>query len=259
MYRRYCSLLLTVLFVLGIGARPQRPRILTATEQGIVNDGKTLNTESIQRAIDRLAEQGGGTLRFTPGCYLTGGIVLKSGVELLVEHGAVISGSTNPEHYRSLIASEARDNSTMALIMADKVQDIAIMGSGLINGNGRELALTIDSLLNLPTAENQQGPRSRRRASEPLRPKLMFISNSENVRVEGLRLLNSACWGLSFHSCRQVDIHDIEFENRAYWNNDGIDITDCHDVTIRRCDINSADDGICLKSYDLMALKLRQY
>ena len=37
--------------------------------------------------------------------------------------------------------------------------------------------------------------------------------------------------------------------NRAYWNNDGFDIIDCHNVKITRCNINSADDGICLKSY----------
>lgn len=247
--RQFLTLLMLALSLSAAG-RQQKPRLLVADEQGIVGDGVTLNTDAIQQAIDRLSLQGGGTLRFTAGIYLTGGIVLKSGVELLIDRGAVISGSTNPDHYRSLIPSEARDNSTMALIMANEASDIAVTGSGLIDGNGRALALTIDSLLNLPTAENPQGPRTRRRASEPLRPKLFFVSNCQNIRVEGLRLLNSACWGLSFHSCRQLQVQDIQFENRAYWNNDGIDITDCHDVVIRRCDINSADDGICLKSYD---------
>ena len=250
MNRKLLFLLLMLILSVCTEARQQKPRLLVASEQGIVGDGVTLNTDAIQQAIDRLSLQGGGTLRFTAGIYLTGGIVLKSGVELLIDRGAVISGSTNPDHYRSLIPSEARDNSTMALIMANEASDIAVTGSGLIDGNGRALALTIDSLLNLPTAENPQGPRTRRRASEPLRPKLFFLSNCQNVRVEGLRLLNSACWGLSFHSCRQLEVQDIQFENRAYWNNDGIDITDCHDVVIRRCDINSADDGICLKSYD---------
>lgn len=37
--------------------------------------------------------------------------------------------------------------------------------------------------------------------------------------------------------------------NRSYWNNDGIDITDCKKVKVVNCDINAADDGICLKSY----------
>jgi hypothetical protein len=41
----------------------------------------------------------------------------------------------------------------------------------------------------------------------------------------------------------------VKIINRAFWNNDGIDITDCHNVSISNCDVNSADDGICLKSY----------
>ena len=224
---------------------------LVATEHGVVADGHTLCTEAIQHAIDQLSQHGGGQLCFTPGTYLTGCIILKSGVELHLERGATLSGSSNPEHYQSLIASEAGDNSTMALIVADNAHDIAITGSGVIDGNGRALALNIDSLLNLPTPEDPQGKRRRRRANEPLRPKLVFVSNSTNVNIHGLGFRNSACWGLSFHSCRQLNISDIQFENRAYWNNDGIDVTDCHHVVIRRCDINSADDGICLKSYDV--------
>ena len=242
--------LLLLLFVAMTATSHAARKTLIATEQGIPADGQTLCTAAIQRAIDQLSQRGGGELCFTPGTYRTGCIILKSGVELHFERGATLSGSTNPDDYRSLIASEASDNSTMALIVADGAHDIAITGSGLIDGNGRALALNIDSLLNLPTEKEPQGPRRRRRANEPLRPKLFFVSNSTDIRIEGLNLRNSACWGLSFHSCERLRISDIQFENRAYWNNDGIDVTDCHDVVIRRCDINSADDGICLKSYD---------
>jgi hypothetical protein len=35
-----------------------------------------------------------------------------------------------------------------------------------------------------------------------------------------------------------------------FWNNDGIDIMDSKHVTVRNCNVNSADDGICLKSHD---------
>ena len=120
MNRKLLFLLLMLILSVCTEARQQKPRLLVASEQGIVGDGVTLNTDAIQQVIDRLSKQGGGTLRFTAGVYLTGGIVLKSGVELLIDRGAVISGSTNPDHYRSLIPSEARDNSTMALIMANE-------------------------------------------------------------------------------------------------------------------------------------------
>lgn len=246
MRRRFSIALCCLLTAVSLNAK----KTWTATEQGIPGDGKTLCTEAIQHTIDRLSNQGGGVLRFGAGVYHTGSIVLKPGVELTFDRGAVLRGSADPAHYQSLIASEAKDNSTLALIVADGVDNVAVTGSGLIDGNGRDLALAIDSLLNVPTAEHPQGPPEHRRASETLRPKLFFFSNCRNVRIDGLKLKNSACWGLSFHGCRQLTVQNIEFENRAYWNNDGIDVTDCKDVTIRHCDINSADDGICLKSYD---------
>lgn len=46
-----------------------------------------------------------------------------------------------------------------------------------------------------------------------------------------------------------MDLMGLKVHNRAYWNNDGIDVTDCQHVRIYSCNINSADDGICLKSY----------
>lgn len=236
--------------VLCISAYAQKVRV--AADQGIKGDGTTLNTEAIQRAVDAISAKGGGVLKFTPGVYKTGCIILKSGVELNFDRGAVLSGSTDPEHYKSLIASEAKDNSTMALIVADGASNIAITGAGRIDGNGRALALAIDSLIHInPVAvANPRAQAGRQRPGEPLRPKLFFMSNCDNVRVEDLTLRNSACWGLSFHSCRNVSINGIDFINRAYWNNDGIDLTDCKHVHVSNCNIDSADDGICLKSYD---------
>jgi hypothetical protein len=46
-----------------------------------------------------------------------------------------------------------------------------------------------------------------------------------------------------------VRLTRLDIENRAYWNNDGIDLTDCKHVLVADCQINSADDGVCLKSY----------
>ncbi|GAB3656559.1 hypothetical protein GCM10028791_28480 [Echinicola sediminis] len=54
---------------------------------------------------------------------------------------------------------------------------------------------------------------------------------------------------MSFELCQNLEINDVKVVNRAYWNNDGIDITDSRNVKITNCDINTADDGICLKSY----------
>lgn len=55
--------------------------------------------------------------------------------------------------------------------------------------------------------------------------------------------------GLSFELCNQLILDSLQIINLAYWNNGGIDITDCRNVKITNNFVNSADDGICLKSY----------
>jgi hypothetical protein len=82
-----------------------------------------------------------------------------------------------------------------------------------------------------------------------MRPKLLFISNCRNVLVDGLNMLSSAAWGLSFDTCENLTLTNLDIQNRAFWNNDGIDVTDSRHVRIAHCNINSADDSICLKSY----------
>jgi LPS export ABC transporter protein LptC len=67
--------------------------------------------------------------------------------------------------------------------------------------------------------------------------------------VQGVTIKNSACWVQTYELCNNLVIDQVNVESRAFWNNDGMDITDCRNVRITNCDINSADDGICLKSY----------
>lgn len=225
-------------------------KVVSAKDMNIVGDGKTMNTKAIQKAIDFCSTQkGGGRLVFPKGEYLTGTLVMKSNVTLEVEKDAVIYGSTNPYDYYALEETKGKDNSALALIVADKVQNIKIIGEGLIDGNGRELALNIDSLHHIGERVDPNYTTRLNRPNETMRPKLFFMSNCENILVQGLQLKNSACWGLSFDRCNNLTIKYIYFENRAYWNNDGIDVTDGKHVRISHCYINSADDGICLKSY----------
>ena len=224
--------------------------VVNATDMGIVGDGKTLNTEAIQKAVDYCsAQSGGAVLVFPKGKYLTGSVELKSNVSLQIEKDAAILGSTNPYHYRSVQKTKGGDNSALALLLADHASNIRIAGEGLIDGNGRALALAVDSLHLTGERIDPNYTTRLNRPNETARPKLFFFSDCNHVQVEDLKLRNSACWGLSFDKCSYLTLRGLDFENRAYWNNDGIDVTDGHHVLITGCRINSADDGICLKSY----------
>lgn len=267
------------------GARPKGPITLVASECGAAGDGKTLNTEILQAAIDRIGKAGGGTFVVSNGCYLTGGLFLRSNVELRIEAGATLLGSTNPYDYTAITLDnipEGRgmDSSRMGLIVAQGVNNIKITGYGTIDGQGRALALNVDSLSLLGLIKDPrqammaaaQGPRppmsavggqgaqaqpqqmmmpqmnTRRRPSELMRQKLIFCTECDGVLIENLHLRNSSVWGVSFDSCENVTIKDVDIHNRAYWNNDGIDMTDSKHVRISGCNIDAADDGICLKS-----------
>ena len=70
-----------------------------ASRFGCKSDGVTLNTSSIQRALDFIAEHGGGTLVFEVGRYLTGSLHVPDGVNIQLNEGAILVGSPNPFDY----------------------------------------------------------------------------------------------------------------------------------------------------------------
>ena len=118
------KLLLCLTLLMALHALAQDPKpTYNASKFGIRSDGVTMNTRSIQFAIDWIAEQGGGTLRFWVGRYLTGSIHMKSNVTIELMEGAVLVGSTNPFDYDRLVA--ANDH---ALILAEGVDNIRLIG-----------------------------------------------------------------------------------------------------------------------------------
>lgn len=109
-----------------------------ALQQGAVGDGKTLNTKSLQSAIDALHAKGGGQLYFPAGRYLTGSLQLKSNVTLYLEKEAVLLGSTSPYDYPGFSTEKElkvnNDHFDQALIYAEGAENIGITGEGCIDG-----------------------------------------------------------------------------------------------------------------------------
>jgi polygalacturonase len=99
------------------------------TDFGAIGDGKTLNTQAIQTAIDKTVEKGGGTLIIPKGIFLTGTIVLKSNLKLQITEGGILLGSTSRNDYLK--------NDWYALLLAKGQKNISIVGKGIIDGQGR--------------------------------------------------------------------------------------------------------------------------
>nr|WP_288836399.1 glycosyl hydrolase family 28 protein [uncultured Flavobacterium sp.] len=255
----FFTFLLVSFFVFGFKSFAQEKaktqKEFLITNYGAKADGKTLNTIAIQKAIDAAFKNKGGCVVFPKGEFLSGSIQMKSNVSLRLEEGAVLLGSTNPSDYYKMEfpgrpdSPKKDDNSQMALLLAHKATNIKLYGKGEIDGQGLQLALNIDSLHHAGIAVDPNYSSRRSRPNETMRPKLFRFSQCDNVVIEGLQVGAASCWGLSFELCSNLSLDGLKVVNRSYWNNDGIDITDCKNVKVTNCDLDTADDGICLKSY----------
>jgi len=216
------------------------PKKYIVTDYGAVGDGTTLNTKAIQRTIDAAASSDGGLVVIPEGRFLSGSISLKTGVSLYLNFNAVLLGSTNPFDYLS-------GNTLNHFINAENAKNIGILGKGIIDGQGRDVALNIVDLYY--TGDWKEPNYNYRRNRSNKRPHLLKLLNCENILIEEITVKNPAFWVLDLERCNQLKIDNVTIDSDAYWNNDGIDIVDCQNVSITNCTVNSADDGICLKSH----------
>ena len=221
------------------GALLAQNKIYDISKFGAKSGTESLQTKYIQAAIDAANKNGGGKVLISKGTFVSGSIVLKSNVDLHLEEGAILLGSLEPRDYTKL-------KHGLAFILADNQQNLSITGSGKIDGRGRKVALNADSLhhakINIDSGYNE------RRMRPNNRPKLLGFAHCKYVNIQDVTFSNSANWVLSYEQCEDLTINNVTVVSDAYWNNDGIDIGNCKNVRITNCDVNTADDGICLKS-----------
>jgi hypothetical protein len=227
-----------------------QPVFNSILDYGARPDGKTKNTEAIQRAIEAAFRNGGGLVYVPPGVFLTGGIVLRSGVTLHLEAGAILRASTDFGDYTAQPGPPWEgDANGHHLIFARDAANVAITGLGVIDGQGQAFWTR--------TNRNQTAPEDLWRdviaydwKPNQRRPSpLLEFAYCKNLRIEGVTLTNAPGWTLRPVACDSVFIHGIRVRNPVYGpNSDGIDITSSRNVFVSDCDIDCGDDAICLKS-----------
>ena len=200
---------------------------------GAVDNLKAMSTTAIQKAIDMCHRQGGGRVVVPAGQFVTGSIELKSNVELHLEHGATLYGSTDLKDYKPMksnYVSLRTQTTTIQLIYADSVRNVAITGTGTIDGRGRAFK---------KLSWNDEGM---------TRPHLIRFIQSCDITIKDVTLRNSGCWMQHYLACDRLSIDGIKVFNRNNYNNDALDIDGCHEVIVRGMMADSDDDGITLKS-----------
>lgn len=234
---RICSSIFLLLALVLLGA--PGPTLFGADfpveNYGAVGDGVTLNTMAIQAAIDACAEAGEGRVVMGEGIYLTGTLVMKSHVELHLKRGSTLLGSTNPAHYPEMITPYrfyGDDWVKQSLIFGASLEDIALTGKGVIDGQGAAFQVS--------TKKKPDRYRNR--------PYLIRFTECTGVLVEDLNMQNSAMWMQHYLACESVVIRGITVFNHCNKNNDMMDIDGCRNVVIENCTGDTDDDALTLKS-----------
>ncbi len=181
------------------------------------------DTVAFQKALDTCAVSGGGRVIVPSGRYLIGSVQIGFQTILQLEADSVIVGSDDPEDYPMIdIRWEGRwQPGRRALIHADNVDHIGIVGPGRIEGNAQVAA--------------PQNPRGAV-VLEPI--------NCNDVRWEGFTVTQGGNWATHPTYCTDVVIKNLTIRG----DRDGIDIDSCKNVLIEYCDIDTGDDAISLKS-----------
>ena len=230
-------------------------RVFNIVEHGAKADGKTVNTKAIQAAIDACGAAGGGTVVVPAGTFVTGTIWLRSHVELHLQHGAVLLASPNQDDYNKEDAypqnwgggQEDEWNATH-LILAVEVENVAVTGTGVIDGNGR-VFFEEPKLMHYSANLFRDGV-AMAKDKKRLRPgQLMVFCESRNIRLRDFTIRDTPSWSIFLYGSDDIQVRGLMIRNQPTGaNTDGIDIDCCRNVTVSDCNIDTGDDAITLRA-----------
>lgn len=214
------------------------------TDYGVSQDSSVLQTEKIQAVIEKASQEGGGVIVIPQGTYLSGSLFFKPNTHLHLEKGAVLKGSDDISDF-AIVPTRMEGQSLdyfAALVNADGVNGFTITGEGTINGNGLRYwkAFWLRRKFN-PKCTNM----------DEMRPRLVYISNSKDVLLSGVRLINSPFWTTHLYKCENVKLLNLyiysPYAPVKAPSSDAIDIDVCTNVIVKNCYLSVNDDAVALK------------
>lgn len=232
------------------GAAPQS--IYDVRKYGATGDGKTLDTNAVNRAIEAASAAGGGVVVFPAGTYLCFSIHLKSQVHLHLLQGSTILAADSPlpgeqTGYQGGTYDAAEPNTPWeayqdyghnhwhnSLLWGENIHDFSITGPGLIWGKG------------LSNGRGRKGDGAPFKAEQPgAGNKAIALKNCHNVLFRDFSILKAGHFGLLLTGIDNVTIDNLKIDT----DRDSMDIDCCQNVRVSNCTVNSPwDDGICPKS-----------
>jgi len=205
----------------------QSPSVFNIKNYGARGDGKTVNTQAINKAVDACVEAGGGTVIVPAGTYLTGTIQMKSHVNLLLEKGAIVKGVADLDAYVPYVPTREMDRYdnankfrwNRALILGVGVTNVAITGNGIIDG---------DHVFDPQGEERMRGPHT------------ILFAESRNLSFSGFTVNNAANYAFMAYEIDNVVYNNLTV-NQGW---DGIHIRGGKHIIIRNSSFFTGDDAI---------------
>ena len=193
-----------------------RAAVFDVTAFGAKADGTTPDRDAINKAIDAAAAAGGGTVYFPAGTYLTGSIRLRSNIALQFDQNSHLVATADGAAYDPVLSS---------LIVGENVENIAIVGGGLISGTN---------------ALVRQG-----RPGHPAGDKALALRSCRNVTLRDFSILNGGSCAILATGVDNITVENVRIDT----NRDGLDFDACRNVRVSDVSVNAPnDDAICLKT-----------
>ena len=232
---------LTLLMATAIAhSGPAAAREFNVRDLGATGDGRTFDTTAIQKALDDCAKSGGGTVRFPAGKYLSKPLRVRTKTLVQLDEGATLLASTNHADWMKVPGDWLKATSGgdfVPFISGSDLEDVAFTGKGTIDGNGAVWW------------EEAEKARQKKPGYTLPRPNLVVLNRGKNIRMTGIRLINSPKFHFVPTDCDGVLIEDVTVlapEGAA--NTDAIDPSNSRNVKITRCLIDVGDDNVAIKS-----------
>lgn len=214
---------------------PALRTIFDIREHGAAGKGGTADTSAINKTIDACAKAGGGQVLFPPGRYLSGTIHLRTGVTLFLSAGARLIGTTNLAEYQQphppdYMLEAKWGKWHRALIVGENVENAAIAGPGIIDGN---------KVFDPTGEERMRGPHT------------IAFTNCRGITIRDVTIVDSANYAVFFQVSDAVEVRNVKFVggwDGVHWR--GAPERWCKDVRIIGCEFYTGDDCIAGRYWD---------
>jgi polygalacturonase len=261
----FVKLSLGILIALIVFNVQANASIYDVKKYGAKGDGKTLDTPAINKAIEEAYKDGGGTVYFPAGTYLSVSIHLKSNIALYLEQGATILAADPKQGFKYDFPEDNPSDTYQdfghthwqnSLIWGENLENISILGPGLIDGEGlaaypeesrtAEEQKSLEGKAPVGKTMGQFGhPSAANAITSGYGNKAISLKLCRNVLLQDFSILRGGHFAILATGVDNFTIDNLKIDT----DRDGMDIDCCKNVRVSNCTVNSPfDDGICLKT-----------